>query len=68
MMSLSLITSVQSSSLCSNTNNCDQECVLLDGIEKCGCNMGYELAEDNVTCSGKSESLNQYHNTVSTFT
>ena len=40
------------SSLCSNTNECDQTCVLLDGVEQCSCDRGYSLTEDGLTCQG----------------
>ena len=39
---------------CSNNglHNCDQICIELEGNFQCACNDGYELAEDNATCSG----------------
>ena len=40
------------SSFCSNTNECDQNCVLLDGVKQCSCVKGYSLAEDGLTCQG----------------
>ena len=40
------------SSLCSNTNECDQNCVLLDGVEQCSCDKGYSLTDDGLTCQG----------------
>ena len=44
---------------CSITNNCDQECVLLGGVDHCSCNSGYQLADDGLTCIGL------YHNNFS---
>ncbi len=38
---------------CSSDNVCSQNCVLLESVVTCGCDAGYQLAPDNVTCLGK---------------
>ena len=35
------------------TNNCSQLCTNIIGSYLCGCNTGYTLAADNVTCNGE---------------
>ena len=35
------------------THNCSQICTDTDGSFMCGCNNGYRLDFDNVTCNGK---------------
>lgn len=34
-------------------HNCNQICIELSGGFMCACNTGYELENDNTTCSGK---------------
>ena len=33
-------------------HNCDQVCIELNGDFECACNGGFELENDNATCSG----------------
>ena len=35
------------------TNNCSQFCTNTIGSYLCGCNTGYTLGADNITCNGK---------------
>ena len=49
---------------CINGTNeiCEQTCIELEGGFSCGCNDGYRLNSDNVSCEGKALScqLNKY--------
>ena len=40
---------------CINGTNdiCEQNCIELEGGFSCGCNDGYRLKSDNVSCEGK---------------
>ena len=35
-----------------DTHNCSQLCVELDGGYECNCFNGYELGDDGITCEG----------------
>ena len=52
MIVIASLIMITASSFCSNTNECDQNCVLLNGVEQCSCDKGYSLAEDGLTCQG----------------
>ena len=36
-----------------STSVCEQVCAVIDGIETCFCEAGYEIASDNTTCMGE---------------
>ena len=38
-------------------HNCDQICLEFEGAFECACNAGYELDNNNATCSGKMYSM-----------
>ena len=35
---------------CSSENRCEQNCVLLESMEVCSCDVGFSLAENNASC------------------
>ncbi len=37
---------------CSSGSSCDQLCAVIDGVDQCSCDIGYQLANDGSTCLG----------------
>ena len=35
-----------------DADNCSQQCIELPGGFRCGCNHGYQLQADEITCEG----------------
>ena len=55
MMMNILSTAVLPNNTCSSESMCEQNCVLLNETEVCSCDVGFILAEDNVSCPDVNE-------------
>ena len=46
------ITAVLPEYTCSSGNGCDQQCIVVNGVDQCSCDIGYQLTGDGSTCIG----------------